>query len=357
VEAQKAAERAESAEYFRTLGGFTGVAIGGFVALTQLAGLEDVQAGNLVLVALCAYGAYLLFFDGGVTQAALEKQAIQQLAEEEASVMASAPRAEVGIFEGTAAAAAPVTVAAALIDAGFVRLNGLLSDETAAALLVHVSGQLEEKRKEAAADMNAETKYFGDVLMRYNRYDLLLDLEAPVRAALAEALPTLKRVFAHTLGGDAELFELSAVIADPGAPRQPMHPGTAFRAGDPDAAVVTAFVALQDVTEDMGPTCIIPGTATAEAHARFNDLADGGRERIALLREMPNHVGTLARGDANLMDSRLFRAGGSNDSPKRRVLFYISFRRRGKVMPSGSLLYKLRRAGYALDNTEQWAVP
>lgn len=356
MEAQKAAERAETAEYFKTLGGFTGLALGGFVALTQLAGFEDVQAGNLVLVALCLYGAYLLFFDGGVTQAALEKQAIQQLAEEEASVMASAPRAEVGIFEGTAAAAAPAATDF-LRNGGFVRLNGLLSDETAAALLVHINDKLEEKRKEAAADMNAETKYFGDVLMRYNRYDLLLDLEAPVRAALAEALPALKQFFAYTLGDDAELFELSAVIADPGAPRQPMHPGTAFRAGEPDAAVVTAFVALQDITEDMGPTCIIPGTATAEAHARFNDVADGGRERIALLREMPSHVGTLARGDANLVDSRLFRAGGSNDSPRRRVLFYVSFRRRGKVTPSGSLLYDLRRAGYALDNTEQWADP
>lgn len=38
------------------------------------------------------------------------------------------------------------------------------------------------------------------------------------------------------------------------------------------------------------------------------------------------------------------------------MLFYFSFRRRGKVTPSGSLLYKLRRAGYALDNTDQWLV-
>jgi hypothetical protein len=48
--------------------------------------------------------------------------------------------------------------------------------------------------------------------------------------------------------------------------------------------------------------------------------------------------------------------GGANNSGRRRVLFYFSFRRRGKVTPSGSLLYKLRRAGYALDNTDQWLV-
>ena len=47
-------------------------------------------------------------------------------------------------------------------------------------------------------------------------------------------------------------------------------------------------------------------------------------------------------------------AGGGNDSTKRRVHFYVSFRRRGKVTPSGSLLYKFRRAGYTLDNVEEW---
>merc|ERR1719440_897704 len=104
----------------------------------------------------------------------------------------------------------------------------------------------------------------------------------------------------------------------------------------------------------MGPTWTIPQTHTVEAHERFNDKDDGGRARVALLRERPNHVGTLKIGDANLIDSRLIHGGGSNDSQKRRVLFYVSFRRRGKVTPSGSLLYKFRRAGLALDNVDEW---
>jgi ectoine hydroxylase-related dioxygenase (phytanoyl-CoA dioxygenase family) len=111
------------------------------------------------------------------------------------------------------------------------------------------------------------------------------------------------------------------------------HPDTPYKPGD-GAAVLTAFLALQDVEDDMGPSAIIPRTHTAEAHARFNNKDDGGRERVALLRELPNHVGTLRLGDANLIDSRLIHAGGSNDSSKRRVLFYVSFRRRGKVTPS-----------------------
>lgn len=48
---------------------------------------------------------------------------------------------------------------------------------------------------------------------------------------------------------------------------------------------------VQDVDEAMGPTAVLPGTHTAEAHEKFNNRDDGGRERVALLREKPNHVG------------------------------------------------------------------
>ena len=58
---------------------------------------------------------------------------------------------------------------------------------------------------------------------------------------------------------------------------------------------LASAVASQDVDEAMGPTAVIPGTHTAEAHQRFNDRDDGGRERVALLREQPNHVGVSAR--------------------------------------------------------------
>ena len=164
----------------------------------------------------------------------------------------------------------------------------------------------------------------------------------------------LRPLIGGALGADAELFELAALVSDPRSPRQPVHPDTPFRRGD-GAAVYTAFVALQDVDEAMGPTAVIPKTHTEEAHARFNDKDDGGRERVALLRETPNHLGVLATGDANVIDSRLMHCGTGNDSRSRRVLFYFSFRRRGKVTPSGSLLYKHRRAGFGLDNTDEWA--
>ena len=119
-----------------------------------------------------------------------------------------------------------------------------------------------------------------------------------VRAALEEALSPLRAVLGGSVGENAELFELAALVSDPRAPRQPVHPDTPFKAGD-GAAIVTTFVALQDVDESMGPTGFIPQTHTSEAHARFNTKDDGGRERVALLREQPNHVGILSIGGAH----------------------------------------------------------
>ena len=52
------------------------------------------MAGNLVLVALAAVGAYLFYFDGGVTQAALASQAVQEVASGEGELVAQAPREE-----------------------------------------------------------------------------------------------------------------------------------------------------------------------------------------------------------------------------------------------------------------------
>ena len=153
----------------------------------------------------------------------------------------------------------------------------------------------------------------------------------------------------HLSPAHGRLYELAALISAPGSRAQPLHADFPYREGE-GAAIVIAFVALQDVEPDMGPTDILPRTHTAEAHARFN-----GAERLALVRECPNTRGLLATGDANVIDARTLHCGGGNDSLKRRVLFYCSFLRRGRATAgTHSLLPALRSAGYALDNTEEW---
>ena len=122
-----------------------------------------------MLVALCAYGSYLLFFDGGVTQAALEQQAIQQLADEEGDIMASAPRAKIATFYGKATVVEPAPAVETLTADGYVRVNSVLSPSAASTLLEFVNDELKSQREKVGDGSTAESLRFGDVLSRENR--------------------------------------------------------------------------------------------------------------------------------------------------------------------------------------------
>merc|ERR1711920_711140 len=114
------------------------------------------------------------------------------------------------------------------------------------------------------------------------------------------------------LGGglDAELWELGVVVSEPGAAKQPWH----FDA--PGRCLFTAFVALQDISLDMGPTLFLPGTHTRSAHEVFMQQPEqfaGVEPAVAL----------LSAGDAVLYDTVLLHCGGPNNSDKTRALMYI----------------------------------
>lgn len=88
----------------------------------------------------------------------------------------------------------------------------------------------------------------------------------------------------------------------------------------PARCLFTAFVALQDVTSEMGPTIFLPGTNTQVAHRRLQaepGVFLAGRERV---------VAVLGAGDAVVYDSRVLHCGGANKSEKTRALMYLTFR-------------------------------
>jgi ectoine hydroxylase-related dioxygenase (phytanoyl-CoA dioxygenase family) len=149
-------------------------------------------------------------------------------------------------------------------------------------------------------------------------------------------------VLSSALGPNPELFELSALISDRGAPRQPLHPDTGYSNG---TAIVTAFVALQDVTVEMGPTFFLAGSHSQAAHEAFNGEPGVKAE---LLRTSPRRLGTVGVGDATVFDSRVLHGGGANDKG-RRILFYFSFKvRHGHpARTEGSTLCLRRRSPHA----------
>lgn len=271
---------------------------------------------------------------------------------------------------------------------GLVRINECLSDTTVCKLIGHITAFLAESL-DIVADVGVSPtspgawRRFGNVRRPTHRYDIKLLLEPTVAAAVTEALEPLRAVCTSALGAEAELFELAALISDPGAPRQALHPDTAYQPGG--ATVCTAFIALQDIDASMGPTVFLPGTHTdPDAHVALTTVSvdlmvaseDEGIRTVELglepdstrpgepgtsphdqlLLSSPQQRGLLRAGDAILFDSRLLHCGSANTSLRRRVLFYVSFKAKGIVPTSaGTLDPEIKRCGLRLDeDVDTW---
>jgi hypothetical protein len=193
---------------------------------------------------------------------------------------------------------APSTVdvtpyATALRQNGVVRINSVLSAPVARTMREWVVEYRAEALEQVQMGKVASKDRFADVLLRHNRCDLTLPLGPnPVMDALysvlfqSSVLPTILRSAFRSSGDNSDgvdddddpvLYELSTLISDPGSQRQVVHPDNPLLAGSPASAaasasngddsnnvpvLLTCFVALQDVTEDMGPTVYLPGACS-----------------------------------------------------------------------------------------------
>lgn len=166
-----------------------------------------------------------------------------------------------------------------------------------------------------------------------HRHDVRLELTVSLRRLLRELTrsdaPAGMTVEA-ALGEHASLCECSCIISDPGAAAQAVHCDTAA-VGETQRRLLTCFVALQPIDEEMGPTHVWPGTHTPAFHAAMREVGPHvfrNRESVALA--------ALGCGDCALMDSRLWHCGGANMSrTRRRCLLVVSFGVAG-AFPEGS---------------------
>jgi ectoine hydroxylase-related dioxygenase (phytanoyl-CoA dioxygenase family) len=167
------------------------------------------------------------------------------------------------------------------------------------------------------------------------RCDLLLPLRGPCISALDELIgagSVLGPLLTEVVGADGMLQEIACLISEPGSQQQPVHPDTPFTS---EPTLYAAFVALQDVSLDMGPTVYLPGTHTEACHTSFygGDLGRGKLKTVsppiaeAFLRSRPVVLGTLKAGDVALYNQQVLHCGSANESPSQtRRQFYISFR-------------------------------
>jgi hypothetical protein len=306
-----------------------------------------------------------------------EERLVEQAGAEESEIMSGAP---VEPMPCLALSAAGVAADATFRAQGLLRLTHALDGSTAEALASHINASL-AAALEAVRRGEVESERFGGVLCRSHRYDLKLALEPPVGRAVEEVLRRgLRPLLQRLLGEGATLFELAALVSDPGAPCQLVHPDIAFDAATPmrpgeeeqqgrgqgpgwrqrqrqweRPGVVTAFVAVQEVAEDMGPTTFLPRTHTRAAHAAFEAELP---PHAAMLCAQPRCVCLLRRGDLALFDARLLHCGGANTSPLRRTLFYFSFKAAHATPPHGTLLPGLgeKRLGESFLQREEACV-
>lgn len=206
----------------------------------------------------------------------------------------------------------------ALREDGVVRINSVLTAELCDACLRYINESLR---------VNNDGPGFGNVFERQNRFDMYLRpegvIDEAIRSMIEPATPLGQLIHRQLLNGqDGAFHELSSLVADPGCLAQPIHPDSPFAQ---QAPLWTVFVALQDVTPDMGGTIFLPGTHTESCHDRlqFPNSARRFLQSSTCLYQRAD----LCAGDCAVMDARTFHYGSANRSgDERRVLLYFSIR-------------------------------
>lgn len=145
-----------------------------------------------------------------------------------------------------------------LIHDGIVRMNNVLSSALCDELLASINEKLAQDIANHV-DMSRVTGY-GNVLCRDNRWDLYLNLTDDVNNRVLCALfGDTSSIFGHLISdlfldeNNIEFHEFSSLISEIGASSQPIHPDSQFTT---DCPMYTFFIALQDITNDMGKSNI-----------------------------------------------------------------------------------------------------
>jgi hypothetical protein len=221
---------------------------------------------------------------------------------------------------------------------GVVRVNNVLSADLCDACLESINRDLLNADTEHISyDEDKPCDGFGNVFSRSHRYDMYLKNQGIYHEALREMLvssSSLGSLFSNLVGSEPGIFhECSALISDPGAASQPIHPDSPYSTVAP---MWTCFVALQDVTATMGPTMMLPQTHSLARHDQLKDPS----QKDALLAGCEYRRSVLQKGDCAVMDSRCFHFGDANTSETRRVLLYFTIRNpahEGEYPSCGSL--------------------
>lgn len=219
-------------------------------------------------------------------------------------------------------------------DEGVALVRNVLGAATAEALRAFVLAERDNAEALAASDQVAGKALLSRVLSprdagaaQATRWDVRLPWDPVVSDAVREMLAgPLGDAFSQLSSGGSDvggaagaekaaLWECAAVVSQLGAAPQIVHGDTTF---SPEAAMFTAFVALQPVERHMGPTRFLGRTHHGPAGSAAHDALAADLQGVGYCGGAASTVALLATGDATLYDSRLHHCGGPHlEAPTR----------------------------------------
>jgi len=246
-----------------------------------------------------------------------------------------------GFGAATSASSKTLQLSEALRDKGVIRMSKCIKDSTAVSLKEHVLGEMETAYSSISSGEVGARAMLNSEPERKSRTDLKLSLKRrgggegegeggslslshPVADALNELFGeagSLRALYDLVLGPDSELYDLGCMTTFPGSDRQTVHSDFPYQAEPPLLAI---FVALQDVTADMGPTVFLPRTNTERDTSQWKTASTYD----AYLQSKVPHFALLKRGDLIIYDPRTLHCGAANlpDTGSSRSLFNVGFR-------------------------------
>jgi ectoine hydroxylase-related dioxygenase (phytanoyl-CoA dioxygenase family) len=166
-----------------------------------------------------------------------------------------------------------------------------------------------------------------DATVGDRRYMITIDIKKPFNKPELYANPLLMPILERLLSSHLRIASFGSVVAWPGAEAQPIHfdHPPLFDLHEKCESLppyaVTLVIPLVELTEEMGPTAIWPGThRSPDRLQRFQKLTDQPDYSAA---EKP----TTKLGDAYMMDYRVIHGGLPNNSDTVRPILYLVYSR------------------------------
>lgn len=244
--------------------------------------------------------------------------------------------------------------------------------ETTKLALTEVHNQFEQLNRSWSYKLR---RFFDIVDSPLHRHSFPLEITQGIEGVLRHVLAGADaNLFTELCGDDGVLVELSALLTFPGAKAQAIHTDIPFNALPEDKVegippLCSVFVALQDITREMGPTMILRGThkrhfhrtikATQESYDSSGNLevlivaTGSSQDSDETLREsepptfseeqMYDAALICGGGLTYVMDTRCAHAGGANQSASSRAVLCFSFQKDTKPLEKArGFTYHLR---------------